>query len=204
VQARARRTREKIIARAKRAFAERGFEATNLTEHILTPAGVSVGSFYHQFSNKREVLLEIFDHTIAERHARIKERIAAASASSFGESFRDVLETLCDDVDANHDVWLIQWREYESPDAEIRTRALIGIEGWTYIARSLIDPWYPADHPQSEVAARQVALIGFMVVREYTHVPRNGVPDDLTATREALLAPAIVFATAGLDRMLAA
>lgn len=202
VQARARRTREKIIARAKHAFAERGFEATNLTEHILTPAGVSVGSFYHQFSNKREVLLEIFEHAISERHARIKERIAGASPASFTESLRDVLDGLCDDVDANHDVWLIQWREYESPDPEIRDRALAGVDGWTSIARSLIAPWYSGDDAALDRAARQVALLGFMVVREYTHLARHadgGVPTD---RRDALLNPAIEFAAGGLDRVL--
>lgn len=204
MQARARRTREKIIARAKHAFAERGFEATNLTEHILTPAGVSVGSFYHQFSNKREVLLEIFEHTIGERHERIKALIAAATPTSFAESLRGVLDALCDDVDEHHEVWLIQWREHESPDPEIRIRALTGIDGWTSIARTLITPWYPADHPSLDQAARQVALLGFMVVREYTHLSRDLDPADLPGRRDALLAPAIEFAAGGLDRLLGA
>lgn len=198
MQARARRTRERIIAQAKRAFAERGFEATNLTEHILTPAGVSVGSFYHQFSNKREVLLEIFEHAIRVRHEHIKDRVRNSTPSTFEEALRNVLDALLDDVDAQHEVWLIQWREFESPDPEIRSRALIGIDEWIEIALQIMAPWYSRDHPAAHDAARQVVLIGFGVAREYTRTDEV----DRLVRRDRLLSTAVAFAGAGLERLL--
>lgn len=199
MQARARRTREKIISQAKRAFAERGFEATNLTEHILTPAGVSVGSFYHQFSNKREVLLEIFDQTIADRHSRVKAHIADLPVTSFGEAYRMLVVSLLDDVDTNPDVWRIQWREYESPDTEIRDRALVGVPGWSQFVLRIIDPWFPGEHPAKADVARMMVLIGMSLVREYCHLD----PDRRAGARDRLLDPAIAFVEAGAERLLA-
>ncbi len=200
MQARARRTREKILSQAKRAFAERGYEATNLTEHILTPAGVSVGSFYHQFSNKREVLLEIFDQTIEARHMRIKAYVAGQTCDSFADAYRGLLLALFDDVDTNPDVWRIQWREYESPDTEIRDRSLVGVPGWSQISLRVIEPWYPEDHAAKSDVARMMVLIGMAVVREYCHLDADRRPE----MRDRLLDPAVAFTEAGAQRLLGA
>ena len=198
MQARARRTREKIIGQAKRAFAERGFEATNLTEHILTPAGVSVGSFYHQFSNKREVLLEIFERSITARHAHIRELLRERAPTTCADAYRQVLEALLDDVDADPEVARIQLREYESPDPEITARAMVGVEGWITIFATIIDPWYVTDDPNFARAARVAVLIGFGVFREYIHTDL----EDRPGRRDELVTPACTFVVAGLDAML--
>lgn len=57
-QARARKTYEGLIEAATHCFTERGFDATQ-TPDIAARAGVSVGTFYRYFSDKREVFLEI-------------------------------------------------------------------------------------------------------------------------------------------------
>jgi len=199
VQARARRTRDKIIDQAKQAFAIRGYEATNLTDHILAPAGVSVGSFYHQFANKREVLLEIFATTISERYATVLERLSDGSSTSFGEAYHAILEALLDDVDRNPDVWRIQLREHESPDPEIRRVALVGLGGWSDVALGVMRPWYPDDHPNVHVAANMVALLSTALVREYTHF----TTEEQGERRESLVGTCVAFAEAGLDRLLA-
>ena len=200
MQARARRTREKILAQARRAFAERGFEATNLTEHILTPAGVSVGSFYHQFTNKREVLLEIFAVTINERHSGIRKRLSTLDLQSFGECYRWIVDLLLDDVEENIDIWRIQWREHESPDPEIRRLAVVGVDGWSEIALRLIDPFYPAaDHPNRLAAAQMIVFLASGLLREYAHLD----PAEQRARRQSLVVPCVVFAEAGVARMLA-
>lgn len=59
-QARSRQTREKIIQAAIQLFDELGYEKTTSNE-IAAAAGVSVGSFYVYFSDKRQILLTIFD-----------------------------------------------------------------------------------------------------------------------------------------------
>jgi len=59
-QARSKQTREKIIQAAIQLFEELGYEKTTSNE-IASAAGVSVGSFYVYFNDKRQVLLTIFD-----------------------------------------------------------------------------------------------------------------------------------------------
>jgi AcrR family transcriptional regulator len=198
VQARARRTREKILVQARRAFAERGFEATNLTEHILTPAGVSVGSFYHQFTNKREVLLEIFDATITARHAGIRERIASLPMDSFDGCYREIVGALLDDVERNPDVWRIQWREHESPDPEIRRMALVGVDGWSGTALHLLEPFYTGSQADMLAAAQMCVFLASGMIREYSHFD----PEVQRERRDALLDACIDFGVAGVDRLL--
>lgn len=197
MQARARRTREKILAQAKRAFAERGFEATNLTEHILTPAGVSVGSFYHQFTNKREVLLEIFASAITVRHDRIREQLRNLQADSFGRAFRHVLGCLVDDAMTDPDIWSIQWREHESPDPEIRARAMVGVSGWRDVVVRMMEPFYP-DSPVREQAAEMSVLLGAGMLREFCHLD----PADQVDRRDELLDTCSTFAQAGVEALL--
>ncbi len=199
MQARARRTREKILNQARRAFAERGFEATNLTEHILTPAGVSVGSFYHQFTNKREVLLEIFASLVATRHIDIRRRLAALELDSFGAYYRWTLDAMLDDVEHSPDVWRIQWREHESPDPEIRRQSLVGVDEWCETAVKLIDPFYPSDHPNMQAASQMIVLLAAGMIREYAHFDI----DEQRARRRQLVDACVAFAEAGVAGLLA-
>ena len=69
-QARSKQTKEKIIQAAIGLFQERGYEKTTSNE-IASAAGVSVGSFYVYFTDKRQLLLTIFDRLADEmfKHA---------------------------------------------------------------------------------------------------------------------------------------
>src|SRR5688572_30120254 len=64
-QARSKQTKEKIIQAAIQLFQERGYEKTTSNE-IASAAGVSVGSFYVYFTDKRQLLLTIFDRLADE------------------------------------------------------------------------------------------------------------------------------------------
>ncbi|HKV38729.1 MAG TPA: TetR/AcrR family transcriptional regulator [Blastocatellia bacterium] len=64
-QARSKQTREKIILSAIKLFQERGFEKTTSND-IAADANVSVGSFYVYFTDKRQLLLVIFDRLADE------------------------------------------------------------------------------------------------------------------------------------------
>jgi AcrR family transcriptional regulator len=59
-QARSKQTKEKIVQAAIQLFQERGYEKTTSND-IAAAAGVSVGSFYVYFTDKRQLLLTIFD-----------------------------------------------------------------------------------------------------------------------------------------------
>ena len=57
-QKRARETHEKLLAAAAACFAESGFDRTQSTD-IARAAGVSVGTFYRYFTDKRQAFLEM-------------------------------------------------------------------------------------------------------------------------------------------------
>jgi AcrR family transcriptional regulator len=64
-QARSKQTKEKIIQAAIQLFQDRGYEKTTSND-IAAAAGVSVGSFYVYFTDKRQLLLTIFDRLADE------------------------------------------------------------------------------------------------------------------------------------------
>ena len=64
-------TRRKILDAGTRAFADKGLDGTNLVRDVLEPAGVSVGSFYHQFADKTELLIVLLDEALVLARASI-------------------------------------------------------------------------------------------------------------------------------------
>jgi AcrR family transcriptional regulator len=73
-QARSKQTKEKIIQAAIALIQERGYEKTTSND-IAAAAGVSVGSFYTYFQDKRQLLLTIFDRLADEFSKNIFESI---------------------------------------------------------------------------------------------------------------------------------
>lgn len=69
-QARSKQTKEKIVQAAIQLFQERGYEKTTSND-IAAEAGVSVGSFYVYFTDKRQLLLTIFDRLADELYKNI-------------------------------------------------------------------------------------------------------------------------------------
>jgi AcrR family transcriptional regulator len=69
-QARSKRTKEKIVQAAIQLFQQRGYEKTTSND-IASEAGVSVGSFYVYFTDKRQLLLAIFDRLADELYKNI-------------------------------------------------------------------------------------------------------------------------------------
>lgn len=74
-QARSRRTRERTLKAAADCFEQRGFDETT-TDEIARRAGVSVGSVYAYFRDKRAILLELLHQTIAELADIVEEGLA--------------------------------------------------------------------------------------------------------------------------------
>lgn len=69
-QARSRKTKEKIVQAAIKLFQQRGYEKTTSND-IASEAGVSVGSFYVYFTDKRQLLLIIFDRLADELYKNV-------------------------------------------------------------------------------------------------------------------------------------
>src|ERR1051325_3284858 len=73
---RAEARQRKILACAKRVFAERGFHAANVS-HICEAAGIGRGTLYQYFTNKRSVLTAILRETL-ERVRALMQRQSEA------------------------------------------------------------------------------------------------------------------------------
>ncbi|HEY44491.1 MAG TPA: TetR/AcrR family transcriptional regulator [Anaerolineae bacterium] len=58
-QQRSEETRTRLLKAAETSFAQHGFDATGVAK-ICQVAGVTKGAFYHHFSSKQEIFLELF------------------------------------------------------------------------------------------------------------------------------------------------
>ncbi len=200
VQARAKRTRAKILDQARVAFAELGFDAASLTSDILRPAGVSVGSFYHQFDNKEAVLLALVSEGLAARRERVGRLTREAGATSVGAAIETTAVALLDDVDAAPDLWRIQYREQEHPNPAIRRAVDAGWRPWSAVAVEIISTFYPgAPARRVDAAARTVVIGVAALVREYVAADA----DERVEIRAELVPILVAFCVAGLEAVLA-
>ena len=92
-QARAHATYEALLAAARRVFAEKGFDETQSPD-IAAAAGVSVGTFYRYFTDKRQAFVEMIGNHLAEAHADVMARLEPARFA--GADHREAIETVLD------------------------------------------------------------------------------------------------------------
>jgi AcrR family transcriptional regulator len=71
-------TRAKLVKVARRLFAKNGYAAVG-TEEIVKKAGVTRGALYHQFDDKKDLFLAVFDQVEGEVAQNIAQRALAAS-----------------------------------------------------------------------------------------------------------------------------
>jgi AcrR family transcriptional regulator len=124
-QGRAARTRQRIVATARTAFAAKGYDGTNLVGDVLEPAGVSAGSFYHQFRSKSDLYQAVVQEAAVgwqgplESLARRRDHGGPESLDDLRsvalESYSGVFEA----VDQNEDLVRIQMRDRDHPDPEV-------------------------------------------------------------------------------------
>jgi TetR/AcrR family transcriptional repressor of nem operon len=75
MQARARRTRERILEAAAAAFAQDGYEGSSLNE-VIRASGLTKGAFYFHFASKHELALATFRY----KQEQLVERIIRQAA----------------------------------------------------------------------------------------------------------------------------
>jgi AcrR family transcriptional regulator len=85
-------TRGALVAAARRLFAERGYAAVG-TPEVAAAAGVTRGALYHQFADKADLFLAVYEQVEQEVTERIGELVVAAGA-------HDPLEALTAGADA--------------------------------------------------------------------------------------------------------
>ncbi len=197
VQARAKATRLRILTQAEIAFAENGFDGTSLTAHILDPAGVSVGSFYHQFENKREVLFALLEWRLDERRNRTNKALGA-SAQTWGSMLMAAALAFMDDIDRHPNIWAIQFRELQSPDLEI-SEAMIGDrQKWENTATEVLEGLIGVVTPNTRSAAHVVTLCLNNVFRDYS----SASAQERVGFRERVLQPAVELCVGGTEQIL--
>jgi AcrR family transcriptional regulator len=90
--------RERILAAAERAVAEKGCARATI-EGIVKLAGVSTVTFYEHFDDKEECLAAAFDRAVEEARARLRD--VAPAALSWPDQVREGLRALLVAIDAN-------------------------------------------------------------------------------------------------------
>ncbi|HEV7437196.1 MAG TPA: TetR/AcrR family transcriptional regulator [Pseudorhizobium sp.] len=79
-------TRAKLIAAARKAFAENGYAAASMDE-LTAEAGLTRGALYHNFGDKKGLLQAVVDQMDAEVVARM--RAAREAADNLWQGFLD-------------------------------------------------------------------------------------------------------------------
>jgi AcrR family transcriptional regulator len=188
----AEQTRRKLLDAGRAAFAARGHDGVNLQRDVLTPAGVSVGSFYHQFHDKTDLLVAIVDEGNQLGRAMITDRRdepadpAGATRAAFARWFAT--------VDGGEDLVRIHMRERYSPDPRIREvlarSHAAWVDAWADSFRRFAGPGSSFDPRQ---AARIVVAVGLGLILTYLDAP----PEDRPALRRELIDAAVPFTIGG-------
>lgn len=199
-QARALRTRQKLIDAGIEAFGALGVEGTNLIDDILRPAGVSVGSFYHQFADKSELLLAIIASGIDARLGLMADGVLVGDHKSLEAMIEAGFGRLFESLDAKRYAWRIQVRELNNPDPRVRALVLAGRQRWIILIAVALRRWSDAEEHDLQTAATLLMTLATGTANVYL-----GTPDDTRqASRAALLESTTRFALAGVRAILQA
>jgi AcrR family transcriptional regulator len=70
----ARHQRDRILAAAGEVIAKRGYNSTTV-DHIVSAAGIGVGTFYELFENKEDCFLQAYEQIVSEGRDQISKSI---------------------------------------------------------------------------------------------------------------------------------
>jgi AcrR family transcriptional regulator len=115
-------TRRRLLSAGQRAFAAKGLGGTNLREDILAVSGVSAGSFYHQFTDKAELLLALLDVDFSRLGDLLERGLDSSEKTDVAGAIRMIFDLYFDLADKNPYFIKIYVREYYSDDARVRRK----------------------------------------------------------------------------------
>lgn len=195
-------TRQRLMASGRRAFARKGLAGAILTDDILRPANVSIGSFYHQFRDKNELLVAILDdhaRTFRARLLRTLDRPSDAGDASFVDIVRACFGLALDMADDDGDLLCIQRRERDSDDPVVAEYLRENHQSWiervaNYFRRGAADDVSSAD---CRLAAQFVIHLALTSVALYQDLPENERPE----ARDRLLDAMVRFTMGGLPAL---
>jgi AcrR family transcriptional regulator len=115
----AQQTRKQLIEAGRKAFAKKGLKGTVLRDDVLSPAGVSTGSFYHQFENNPDLLLSILKDNANSYRANVLEAMKPREGGTLEDIVRSAYMQTFDNADENGDIFQIASRQRGSTDTRI-------------------------------------------------------------------------------------
>jgi len=185
---------------ARAAFAERGHEGVNLKTDILDVAGVSIGSFYHQFADKTELLITLLDEAIDEWREDVVGDAAVVRGATLEDALRAAFTRFFAGLEDGEDLWRINLRERASNDPRVRERVLRRRNAWRRDLTTLFAARPNSPEGFAERAAEMVLAMSIGLATTYLDRPRR---QRTAAARRELVEEATTFAAGGLRRILA-
>jgi AcrR family transcriptional regulator len=104
LRARYERRRREVIAAAAHLFAERGFQATSMSE-LTAATGLAAGGLYHYIDGKDDLLIAICDELLDPLLERAREIVAAPAQPA--EQLRDLLHAWLEQIASHRDHMLV-------------------------------------------------------------------------------------------------
>jgi AcrR family transcriptional regulator len=195
-------TRARLLAVARLAFARKGLAGVSLTEDVLRPAAVSVGSFYHQFSDKTDLFLTILRRHTETFRDMIREAHDPRSGRSPLEMARHSYRTVFKVAEENGDLFRILVRERESDNRRVRTYLQEAHRDWI---RSLAEDYRrlglapSREVDAAELAAELISALTVGTVLRYLELPVRERPTQ----RERLIEGLVQFTLGGVPQLMA-
>lgn len=198
-QARAKQTRERLIAAGLDAFSRLGHDGVNLHTDVLGPAGVSVGSFYHQFSDKTDLLVEVLSVMAERRRAGvIGLGFIGGDHSSFRADVASGVRMFFDSLDDPQQGWRLLLNERSTAASRVRSVALEGREKWVAQLADAMAAWSDAPLERRRLAAENVVSHAMGLAASYLDLE----PERRRERRSDLIDSATGFLAAGLAGLL--
>ncbi len=194
---RAAETRNRLIAAGRAAFSRKPFAAVKLKKDILEPSGVSVGSFYHQFRDKGDLLITILKQHSSEMREQFSEIHRPGLSRTPERIARDSYALVFDMVDRHTDIIRIQQHATPADDPRLVEFYERDRQHWhdsrceDYKRIAEVN----GDDLDVDFAAELIGMLADGAIRHYTSIPRA----QREAVRERLIDGLVQLTLRGLS-----